>query len=828
MKTTIKKIKVLSILFLLAFGKLSTAQTLSFSINPNNYTVCSTAGLYCTLTSTVAGAGYYTFVLSSGASISYIGWSGPNATVSASFSSPGVYTLTALAYASTSSSIVLASSSQTITSIASPTITISGPSTACPNVPVTLTASGAASYTWAIMAPTFSLIPGPVLTYTPTTANMTYQVNAYGANGCFASTQNLSLTIGTSTVSVSQNTICAGGSATLSATGSTAYVWQPGNISGSVAVVSPSVGTSYSLISTNSLCTTTSTYYIAVAQYPNLSVPGPTSACLGSSAGLFVTGGTFYSWAPGNLTGAYVQVSPTVNTCYTVTATNVPNCSTSSVVCVTVNSAPTLTVTGPTNFCSGSTQVFNVSGTGATYNWLATNNNSVTGTTATFTPVMNNLTVTAIGANGCITNTSYPITYLPSPNINVSSNSAFTGTYVCEGSTLVYNATGANTYTWSTGVNTSSIAVIAGTYANPTPMGFTVSGTNASGCVSQTNINLWQYTHTCSIVWPGDANRDGVANSTDVLELGLQAGATGVTRSGASTSWTGQYVINWAGTGSTGWNKSHADCNGDGVINSSDNGAITANFNLTHAFKESSQTAASGDIRLVPAQNQAYEGIWNKVDIYLGDASNNMSQLYGLAFDINFDQNMVQTDSVKIMYTNSFLSNGNQNITFQKPIHSNGKLYAASVRVDHTNISGNGKIGEFWYKVKSGLPANSNLNLSISNTQKVNASAAFAPLSVEAPIVLNISNNLTDLSANGNLDRIVSVFPNPVQDKLILRSDVSTPVSYQLVDITGRQILNGEFNINATLDLSSLESGVYLIRFESGKNQFIQKIVVEK
>lgn len=827
MKTTIKKIKVLSILFLLAFGKLSNAQTLSFSINPNNYTVCSTAGLYCTLTSTVSGAGYYTFVLSSGASISYIGWSGPNATVSASFSSPGVYTLTALAYASTSSSIVLASSSQTITSIASPTITISGPSTACPNVPVTLTASGAASYTWAIMAPTFSLIPGPVLTYTPTTSNMTYQVNAYGANGCFASTQNLSLTIGTSTVSVSQNTICAGGSSTLSATGSTAYVWQPGNISGPVAVVSPSVGTTYSLISTNSLCTTTSTYYIAVAQYPNLSVPGPTSACLGSSAGLFVTGGTFYSWAPGNLTGAYVQVSPTVNTCYTVTATNVPNCSTSSVVCVTVNSAPTLTVTGPTNFCSGSTQVFNVSGTGATYNWLATNNNSVTGTTATFTPVMNNLTVTAIGANGCITNTSYPITYLPAPNLTLTGNSAFTGSFVCEGSSIIYNASGASTYTWSTGATTSSISVLAGTFANPTALQYTVSGTGVNGCVSQRTINTWQHTYTCSIVWPGDANRDGVANSTDVLELGLQAGATGVTRSGASTSWTGQYVINWAGTGSTGWNKSHADCNGDGIINSSDNAAITSNFALTHAFKESQSTVANGDIKLVPAQTMAYEGIWNKADIYLGDASNNMSQLYGLAFDINYDQNMVQTDSVKILYTNSFLSNGNQNITFQKPIHSNGKLYAASVRVDHTNISGNGKIGEFWYKVKSGLPANSNLNLSISNSQKVNASATFGTLSVEAPIVLNISSNLTGLSANGNLDLAVSVFPNPSNGLLYLSSELPVNIHYTIMDVTGRVLLLGEFNGSKKLELRDLSAGTYLLKLDTGKNMAFKKLIIE-
>ena len=830
MKKMLPTFKTLLLLSSLVFTLSTKAQTLGFSITPQTSTLCSTGNMVCILTNTVSGAGYYTYVLSSGGYLTGITWSGNSCTVSCGFNTPGVYTVTALAYASNSSSVVLGSATQTVLSLVSPVLSVSGPTLVCPNTNNTLTASGAVSYTWYAFTPSYTMITGPSLTYSlaPNTSGF-YNLIGVGANGCSSSTSTVNLMIGSGVATISNPTVCAGGTTTLTASGGISYTWQPGNISGPVAVYSPTAGVTYSLITSNSLCTTTSTYYVAVAMPPVLnSLPNSPTVCAGWGVTLQAGGATTYTWMPGNLPNATVVVTPTANTCYTVTGSNGPNCSTSSVVCVTVNSGPNFTVSGPTNFCAGSTQVFSVTGNGITYNWFATNNNSVTGTTATLNPSINSLTVTGMGTNGCTTSTTFPITYISSPNITVSGNSAFTGSYVCEGSTYLFNASGANTYTWSTGVNTSSIAVIAGSYANPTSLGFTVSGTGTNGCVSQATMNLWQYTYTCSIVWPGDANRDGVANNTDVLELGLQAGATGVTRSGASTSWTGQYVINWAGTGSTGWNKSHADCNGDGIINSGDNAAITSNFALTHAFKESQSTVANGDIKLVPAQTMAYEGIWNKADIYLGDASNNMSQLYGLAFDINYDQNMVQTDSVKIMYTNSFLSNGNQNITFQKPIHSNGKLYAASVRVDHTNISGNGKIGEFWYKVKSGLPANSNLNLSIGNTQKVNASAAFGTLSVEAPIVLNISSNVTGLSANGNLDRIVSVFPNPVQDKLILRSDVSTPVSYQLVDITGRQILNGEFSINATLDLSSLESGVYFIRFESGKNQFIQKIVVEK
>ncbi|MEL7192773.1 MAG: hypothetical protein AAFO96_10070, partial [Bacteroidota bacterium] len=46
-----------------------------------------------------------------------------------------------------------------------------------------------------------------------------------------------------------------------------------------------------------------------------------------------------------------------------------------------------------------------------------------------------------------------------------------------------------------------------------------------------------------SIVWPGDANSDLVADNVDLLAIGLYYGSTGPTRTNASNNW---YWLHWA------------------------------------------------------------------------------------------------------------------------------------------------------------------------------------------------------------------------------------------------------------------------------------------
>jgi hypothetical protein len=220
-------------------------------------------------------------------------------------------------------------------------------------------------------------------------------------------------------------------------------------------------------------------------------------------------------------------------------------------------------------------------------------------------------------------------------------------------------------------------------------------------------------------------------------------------------------------------------------------------------------------------------GQWNVVDVLLGSSSNVISQLYGIAFDLNFDQSMLESNSAYLVYTPSFLNTSSQNVQFRKPDFTNGKLYAASVRVNGTNVNGNGKIAELHFKVKAGLPANSVLNLSVSNAKKIDNTGANSVLST-ATTTFSIIDNLSGVEDLNTFENSIFLFPNPASGKLTLKSDLSQTVNYSLFDIVGREIIKDTFSQSKIIDLSEFAAGTYVIRFESGSNTSYKKIVVEK
>jgi uncharacterized delta-60 repeat protein len=162
-------------------------------------------------------------------------------------------------------------------------------------------------------------------------------------------------TASVSSVSASNYTICGSGSTTLTVTGSLndATNWQwynsscgSGSVgSGSTIVVSPTSTTTYYVRgegSCNSVAC--STISINVFANPSISVtPSATTICLGSLIMLNASGANTYTWNPGNLSGASAAVGPTVNTTYTVNATDNNGCSSSALSVVTVSNCISLT-----------------------------------------------------------------------------------------------------------------------------------------------------------------------------------------------------------------------------------------------------------------------------------------------------------------------------------------------------------------------------------------------------------------------------------------------------------------------------------------------------
>jgi len=133
---------------------------------------------------------------------------------------------------------------------------------------------------------------------------------------------------------------------------------------------------------------------------------------------------------------------------------------------VTVNSIPQLLV-NQSLICSGGTATLYATGA-VSYSW-----NGIAGSnSATFSPTASNVySITGASAEGCINSLTSSVTVVN--NLSLSVNSAT----VCDGEPALLQVTGALSYTWSNGSNSTSITVSPGVSTQ-----FSVSGM-APGCL---------------------------------------------------------------------------------------------------------------------------------------------------------------------------------------------------------------------------------------------------------------------------------------------------------------------------------------------------------
>ena len=170
------------------------------------------------------------------------------------------------------------------------------------------------------------------------------------------------------TTSMSNSTICAGQSHTITAGGVPNYNWSTGSNT-ATTVVSPTSFAVYTITSTYTIgCVDSKTIAVAVNQNPTISVTSGT-ICNGQSFTITPIGASIYT-----IQGGSAVKTPTTSTSYTVIGTSSLGCvsqaaATSS---VTVNQNPILTVENLT-ICAGQSATLNASGA-ATYTWNTNSN----------------------------------------------------------------------------------------------------------------------------------------------------------------------------------------------------------------------------------------------------------------------------------------------------------------------------------------------------------------------------------------------------------------------------------------------------------------------
>ncbi len=302
-------------------------------------------------------------------------------------------------------------------------------------------------------------------------------------------------------ISAQGATICAGQTATLTATGGGIIRWYLTQTAASFIGIGPNY--------TTPVLNTTTTYWVqtTINGCPSPRIPvtvtvippftvTPTASLATVCAGSPVTltgpaGYAAYSWAPvagiSNPTVNPAIATPAAATTYTLTVTDANGCSGSGTVSVGLEVAPPLTISASTTaICPGADVTLTASGSTNPFNWLATSGfAATTGATVTVSPTTTTTyTVTSTnGTAGCPATASQTITVHPVPVAEAGPNLAH-----CIGSSVTLQGSGGTSYSWSPTVGLSSSTVATPSVSAPITTSYVLMVTNAQGCTDTDDV----------------------------------------------------------------------------------------------------------------------------------------------------------------------------------------------------------------------------------------------------------------------------------------------------------------------------------------------------
>lgn len=333
-----------------------------------------------------------------------------------------------------------------------------------------------------------------------------------------------------------------------------------------------------------------------------------------------------------------------------------------------------------------------------------------------------------------------------------------------------------------------------------------------------------------TFVWPGDANYDLIADNNDILNIGLAYGYTGPVRSGATLNWVAQPSQDWTAQFANGANLKHADTDGNGIVNDDDTLAVSLNYGLTHPFRYGpiEPTSLPSPLLYVVANpDTASLSDTISVEVFLGESQLPVDSIYGIAFTLNFDTSMVESNYLTVDFSQCWMGTSQVDlITFHKDLMVNGQVDMAIVRNDHNNISGFGKLAQIGVVVVDNVGAKVTMPVWVDQVKAITASEyLLSILTAGDSVVVDTAgtvgfNEFPDASAS------ISVYPVPANENLFIQS-LDKIEKIELIDVRGNAVISEVPASNQSrLNVADLAKGVYFLRVSTKNSVVVRKVKV--
>jgi hypothetical protein len=334
------------------------------------------------------------------------------------------------------------------------------------------------------------------------------------------------------------------------------------------------------------------------------------------------------------------------------------------------------------------------------------------------------------------------------------------------------------------------------------------------------------------IVWPGDANNDGIVNNLDLLHVGVAFGLQGYSRDSISLEWR-QFIVNsWPDLLPNGLNAGYTDCSGNGMVNIDDVFAIEENYGETNSNFNGLQfqTGNINDPKLsiVPDQNVWLPGDTVSVTIILTQSSTD--SVYSVAFTLYYDTLLVREFNVSIRPHPQFSGGGTQPVFVQKNYPLQGFIEFAVSRTNKRNHGGNIAVAYASFIIEDNLIGKTFLD--VANAFRLDKIRMYDKAMKNIPVMGDtIDAKVSTVIPEQRLKKSIRIYPVPAAHSLII--DYSEDILLQhvlLIDINGKTWLPvcDITARSAMIDVATIPDGIYIMKIIGDKGVLHEKVIVKK
>ena len=420
-------------------------------------------------------------------------------------------------------------------------------------------------------------------------------------------------------------------------------------------------------------------------------------------------------------------------------------------------------------------------------------------------------------SNGVCTGTdTVGIQQLKTPSVSLRND-----TSICATDSVQLSApAGYSDYSWSNGDTSRSI------WVNKQKQ-YTVTVTAASGCSNKDSVSL---TTLNDCVWPGDANNDGVANNQDILDIGVKYNTSGKTRNNQGTQWDAYKSSDWSDTFNSGLNTKFADCDGDGMVQTSDTLAVSQNYNQTHNKRglEGNLEDGGTPLSLVLKQDNLEPGDQAEVMVKLGEQGNEAQNFYGIAANLRFSGKLIKVNQLRVSGQGTWLQSGDSNfITFGKRFNQTSRIELAGTRTDQQGVSGQGTALKLILPIKADTKGDT-LQVSIQGEYLIGPKGE--PITYDTgrtAIQQSIEEQNTGLTDADQLSHHIQAYPNPASTELRIKVDQIQVKQCEILNPQGQVVKRVNLNKGGnSINVKPLPAGPYHLMIRTNEGLAHQTVVV--